>query len=331
MSRPSFLVTVNVEADHLGQRPFLLTTESAQCLPRLQALCEEFGFAPTYLVSYEMASCPRFVEFGRDVAQRNVGEMGAHLHGWTCPPFRLLTEDDNFHQPYITDWKQQAMREKLHVLTSKLEHELECDIVTHRSGRWALNGQYVRLLRERGYKVDCSVTPFVSWRKVPGVPGGRGGSNYQSFPYKEYFVDTKNYRLPGGSSLLEVPVTIRPVYKNRLAPASMYSLQRMALAYVHRATRRLFPSVAWMRPNGKNLMTLFQLLEESEYSEQNYVQVVLNSSDLLTGGESMSQDAIFGDLAQLFARAAASFKGATMVDFYDEQQARAGELVLQRV
>lgn len=331
MSRPSFLVTVNVEADHLGQRPFSLTTESTRCLPRLQTLCEEFGFVPTYLVSYEMVSCPRFVEFGRDVIQRNAGEMGAHLHGWTCPPFRLLTGDDNFHQPYITDWEKQAMREKLHMLTSKLEYELECDIVTHRSGRWALNDQYVRLLRERGYKVDCSVTPFVSWRKVPGVPGGRGGSNYQTFPYKEYFVDAKDYRMPGGSSLLEVPVTIRPIYKNRLAPASMYSLQRMALTYVHRATRRLFPSVAWMRPNGNNLLTLFQLLEESESSEQNYVQVVLNSSDLMIGGESASQDAIFGDLEQLFARASASFKGATMADFYAEQQTGADEPALQSV
>ena len=137
--------------------------------------------------------------------------------------------------------------------------------------------------------------------------------------------------MPGGSSLLEVPVTIRPIYKNRLAPASMYSLQRMALTYVHRATRRLFPSVAWMRPNGNNLLTLFQLMEESESSEQNYVQVVLNSSDLMIGGECASQDAIFGDLEQLFARASAAFKGATMADFYDEQQTGADEPALQSV
>ena len=111
MSRPSFLVTVNVEADHLDQRPFLLTTESTRCLPRLQALCEKFGALPTYLVSYEMASCQQWVEFGRDVVQRDVGEIGAHLHGWTCPPFLTLTQDDHFHQPYITDWEIGAMRE----------------------------------------------------------------------------------------------------------------------------------------------------------------------------------------------------------------------------
>ena len=319
MPRPSFLITVNVEADRLDQRPLLLTTKNSRCLPRLQTLCEAFGFLPTYLVSYEMASCPQFVEFGRDVLRRNAGEIGAHLHGWTCPPFRTLTADDHFHQPYITDWGKQPMWEKLHALTSKLENEFEHDIVTHRSGRWALNNRYVKMLRKRGYKVDCSVTPFVSWRKVPGIPGGRGGSNYQTFPYNEYFVDVDNYRMPGESSLLEVPVTIRPVYKNRIAPASMYSLQRMALTYVHRATRRLFPSVAWMRPNGKNLMTLFQLVEESELSEQNYMQLVLSSSDLMEGGDPKSEDAIFNDIEQLFARASTGFKGATMSDFYDEQ------------
>ena len=331
MSRPSFLVTVNVEADHLDQRPFLLTTESTRCLPRLQALCEKFGALPTYLVSYEMASCPQWVEFGRDVVQRDVGEIGAHLHGWTCPPFLTLTQDDHFHQPYITDWEIGAMREKLHTLTSKLEEQFECDIVTHRSGRWALSNTYMRLLRERGYKVDCSVTPFVSWRKVPGLPGGRGGSNYQTFPYNEYFVDERNYRMPGESSLLEVPVTIRPVYKNQIAPASMYALQRMALTYVHRATRRLFPSVAWMRPDGNNLMTLFQLIEESEHSEQNYVQIVLNLSDLMYGGEPGDQEAIFGDIEQVFARAATSFKGATMSGFYDEHQLGSSEPVLELV
>ena len=331
MSRPSFLITVNVEADQLNQRPFALTTENSKWLPRLQILCEEFGFVPTYLVSYEMASCPRFVEFGRDVLQRDAGEIGAHLHGWTCPPFRTLTEDDTFHQPYITDWDRGTMWDKLDCLTSKLEDQFEREIVTHRSGRWSLNNPYVRLLRRRGYKVDCSVTPFVSFRKVPGMPGGRGGSNYQTCPYNEYFVDDSNYRMPGESSLLEVPVTIRPIYKNRIAPASMYSLQRMSLTYVHRATKRLFPSVAWMRPTGSNLLTLFQLIEESELSEQNYIQIVLNSSDLMVGGEMKNEDALFGDIEQLFARASALFKGATMADFYDEQKRGSKEPILELV
>ena len=65
-------------------------------------------------------------------------------------------------------------------------------------------------------------------------------------------------------------------------------------------------------------MTLFQLVEESELSEQNYMQLVLSSSDLMEGGDPKSEDAIFNDIEQLFARASTGFKGATMSDFYDE-------------
>ena len=199
-----------------------------------------------------------------------------------------------------------------------MENEFEHDIVTHRSGRWALNNRYVKMLRKHWLQSRLFSDSICVVAKSSEVPGGRGGSN-MDISYNEYFVDVDNYRMPGESTLLEVPVTIRPVYKNRIAPASMYSLQRMALTYVHRATRRLFPSVAWMRPNGKNLMTLFQLVEESELSEQNYMQLVLSSSDLMEGGVPKSEDAIFIDIERLFARASTGFKGATMSDFYDEQ------------
>ena len=78
-------------------------------------------------------------------------------------------------------------------------------------------------------------------------------------------------------------------------------------------------------------MTLFQLIEESEHSEQNYVQIVLNLSDLMYGGEPGDQEAIFGDIEQVFARAATSFKGATMSGFYDEHQLGSSEPVLELV
>ena len=65
--KPAFLITIDTEGDDLWSRPREITTRNAEFLPRFQQLCERYGFKPTWLVDYEMACCPVFGEFGRDV------------------------------------------------------------------------------------------------------------------------------------------------------------------------------------------------------------------------------------------------------------------------
>jgi hypothetical protein len=59
----SFIVTIDTEGDDIWNGPREITTCNARYLPRFQELCERFGLKPTYLVNYEMAVSPAFVEF----------------------------------------------------------------------------------------------------------------------------------------------------------------------------------------------------------------------------------------------------------------------------
>src|SRR5208283_4588444 len=104
--RPSFLITVDTEGDHLWSKPREITTRNSRYLPRFQALCEKYGLKPTYLTNWEMANCPVFRDFGQDVIAHNTGEIGMHLHAWNSPPIIPLTDNDYSYQPYLIEYPE---------------------------------------------------------------------------------------------------------------------------------------------------------------------------------------------------------------------------------
>jgi hypothetical protein len=177
-----FLITIDVEGDNVWAKPKQAETGNAAYMPRFQALCEKYGLRPTYLTNHEMAMSPVYREFAQDVAKRNVGEIGMHLHAWDTPPFEPLTGDDSQHQPYLIDYPESTIRKKVRVMTDILESMVGTKMLSHRAGRWAFNAPYARALVECGYVADCSVTPNVSWRSRPGAPSGAGGSDYTHAP-----------------------------------------------------------------------------------------------------------------------------------------------------
>ena len=87
---PALLVGIDTEADdqwsEKGRRD--VRVENAARLPALQALFDEFGVRPTYLVTHEMATRPESAGVLRELAASGRCEIGAHLHPWTSPPFR---------------------------------------------------------------------------------------------------------------------------------------------------------------------------------------------------------------------------------------------------
>ena len=84
------------------------------------------------------------------------------------------------------------MREKIRAMTTLLEERFNRKMVSHRAGRWGLNTAYARLLVEAGYRVDCSVTPHISWQVYTGDPRGAGGPNFTAFPEQPYFLDLEH-------------------------------------------------------------------------------------------------------------------------------------------
>jgi hypothetical protein len=209
-SIPRFLVTVDAEEDNGWAAMPSITTRNAAFLPRFQRLCESFGLKPTYLTNYPMATSDDFIDFGRDLVARGAGEIGMHLHAWNTPPIVPITDNDARHHTYLIDYRLDVMRQKIVRMTACLADTFDVPILSHRAGRWGFDSRYAGLLLEEGYRVDCSVTPFMSWRRHGGAPGGKGGTDYTEYPELPYFLDAQDPSRAGSSGLLELPVTILP-------------------------------------------------------------------------------------------------------------------------
>ena len=313
MNKPAFLITIDTEGDNLWRNRQTITTRNTLFLPRFQALCEKYGFKPTWLTNYEMASDPAYVEFARDVIQRGQGEVGMHLHAWNSPPETPLTDDDWRWQPYLIEYPDSVLREKVIFMTELLEEKFQTKMLSHRAGRWAFDERYAAVLRELGYQVDCSVTPRVSWRNSPGAPQGQGGTDYSRFPQHAYFLDPEDISRSGNSTLLEVPMSIQ--YKHS---AVMNTLKQ---GYDRLRGKKRGPSVSWLRPSGGNLAAMKRVAELSLAQANDYVEFMLHSSEFMPDGSPTFKteadiERLYEDLEALFSWLQQRTQGMTLAEYY---------------
>ena len=316
--RPGFLITIDTEGDNLWSGPRTITTENARFLDRFQRLCESYGFKPTYLTNYEMANSPDFQQFGKDLLKRNSGEIGTHPHAWNSPPLVELTDDDYAHLTYLYEYPENIMREKLTVLTDLLEQVFDRKMVSHRAGRWGLNETYAKILAEKGYLVDCSVTPHVSWSNMTGDPNGNGGPDFSGFRESAYFLDLDDISRCGDSALLEVPLSVG------FSSHGMKTLVYRSLKpfqFGQRVFNRLFPTLLWLRPDGRNRDLMLGMVRKAIEEKKDYIEFMLHSSELMPGGSprfptERDIENLYNDLEALFEETSKIFKGATMEEYY---------------
>ena len=329
MPETPFVITIDTEGDDLWSRPRQITTRNADYLPRFQALCELFRFKPVYLTNYEMAMSDVFVEFGRDVVACGAGEIGMHLHAWNSPPLVPLTGDDFRFQPYLIEYPESVMKEKIGTLTRLLEDRFDQQVISHRAGRWAFDGRYAAMLLDEGYRVDCSVTPGVSWRQNPGHPGGNGGTDYTAFPDRPYFLSPSDISRPATGSLLEVPMTIRPSRLYRKAAwAYRIPLLRGAANRVSLGLGWLCPVQPSLRaPLDRNFRAMLQTARAARAEGASHMQLTLHSSELMPGGSPSFRNAsdidrLYEHLELLFEDVAAWSRGVTLKEFHAVMLAR---------
>lgn len=319
-AKPSFLITVDTEGDNLWGKPKVITTENAKHLPRFQSLCESYGFKPSYLTNYEMAESQCFVELGVDAIRRSAGEVGMHLHAWNSPPLIPLTRDDLSFHPYLIEYPDSVMSEKIKVMTCLLEEKFGVKMTSHRAGRWAFNGSYAKALLENGYCVDCSVTPHINWGRTMGDPARSGGANYMNTPEDAYFVDIEQITERGSSTLLEIPMTIFSAEgRGGQVAHSLLAHVTPVSKWLGRNRRTLY----WLRPDGKNLQRLLWIVDNAVHQERDYIQFMLHSSEFMPGGSPTFKDAqainsLYDDLERLFDHIKRSgFVGRTLTEYYD--------------
>jgi hypothetical protein len=316
MSETPFVITIDTEGDDLWSKPREISTRNARCLPRFQALCERFGFKPVYLTNYEMAMSDAFVEFARDVLARGTGEIGMHLHAWNSPPLVPLTNDDFHYQPYLIEYPDAVMKEKIKVVTRLLEDRFDRAMISHRAGRLAFDGRYAAMLLDEGYRVDCSVSPGLDWRGTPGDPNGKGGSDYRSFPHRPYFLSPSDVSVPTSSGLLEVPMTIRASGLYRRAPW-VYRIPVLRQA----ANRLVSPALDHLCPTESNLGGMLRAARAARAEGAVHTAFTLHSSELMPGGSPSFRNAtdierLYEDLEILFDELSTWCRGMTLKEFH---------------
>lgn len=316
--KPSFIITIDTEGDNIWSRPQEVKAENALFLPRFQELCEKYKLKPTYLTNYEMASSESFQEFGNDIIKRGTGEIGMHLHAFNSPPAFELTENDYIYHPYLIEYPENIMEDKIKFMTELLEDKFGTKMLSHRAGRWSFDKTYANLLIKYGYKVDCSVTPHVSWKGFPGDPAQAGGTDFSRFPEEAYFLDTDDISRPGNSSLLEVPMSITDTYALINMLSSLPIIQKNSLP--RRGLNYLFPKI-WLRPKRNNIKHLYKYIDYAIHSGKQYVEFMLHSSEFMPGGSPTfkseeSIDKLYDTIEQLFERATSQFEGQTLSEYY---------------
>ena len=194
------VITIDVEEDNWGFADPRPAVENIRMIPRLQTLFDRFGVRPSYLITYPVASCEWAVAILSEIHRQGKCEIGAHLHPWNTPP---LKEDINARNSMLKNLDYPLQVGKLRVLTDKIEEAFDSKPLSFRAGRWGLGAETVKALIECGYRVDCSVTPTVSWSSCGD------GSVYLDAESDPHWLTagSEPYDRNGGR-ILEVPVSI---------------------------------------------------------------------------------------------------------------------------
>jgi hypothetical protein len=308
-----FIITVDTEGDNLWAYRLgnPITTQNSRFLPRFQKLCNNYGYKPVYLVNYEMAEDDFFVNFAlKELREKNC-EIGLHLHAWNSPPYyELVSASNNYGLPYLIEYPETVIHEKVDFLLKHLTNKFNTDIVSHRSGRWATNQTYFDILIDNGIKTDCSITPHVSWENSIGYLPGNKGSNYTDSHEIPFFIKHFN----NNGTILEIPVTIRILHRTSLRkifrPQILYrSIKDIVLG-----------KPVWLRPTGINLSDMLALIRYIQTSNDNYLMFMIHSSELMPGGSPSfktdeSIEKLYHDMKIIFDIISRNFTGITLQDF----------------
>ena len=302
-----FLISVDTEGDNQWDTSKGISTKNVGFLPRFQDLCEKYGYKPVWLTNYEMAQDGDFVRYFKPKQDQKLCEIGMHLHAWFTPPEYTLDKRTK-ERDYLIEYPTEIMDAKIDTMTRLLKEKFEESVVSHRSGRWAMDDRYFKLLSEHGYKGDCSVTPHADWSGHPGATG-MGGTDYSAYPEKPYL--TKE-------GLLEIPVSIRKMHfldKEKMTdPINVLKGVKHAVE----------GSTQWLRFFDTSSRYGVEQLSSKLIKEGEDVLFMIHSSELMPGGSPAFStdediDYLYKGMDSVFKRfAEAGYTGCTMRDYYTE-------------
>jgi hypothetical protein len=159
------IVSIDTEEDNWYRSREGVTCENIQALRQQARFFDALGVRATYFTSYQVASSPAAADVIREVGAR--GEIAAHVHPWNTPP---LDEGFTPRNSMLKNLPAALQLSKLQTLTAALQETFGARPRAFRAGRYGLGPGTVEALQRCGYRVDSSVTPFVSWEEFDDGP-----------------------------------------------------------------------------------------------------------------------------------------------------------------
>ncbi len=198
--KPRLVVTIDTEEDDWdGYMPSGATLDNIEKIARLQAMFDDLGVRPTYLVTYPVATNERAASLLKAIRDRNGCEIGAHVHPWNTPPFEEGRSPKN---RMLCNLSPDLQEKKMRVLHDAIAKSFGLTPRSFRAGRWAYSESVGRNLSMLGYRVDTSLTPYTSWVEY-------GGPDFSGIPLEKPGISAEGRaRAAGGDGIIEVPATI---------------------------------------------------------------------------------------------------------------------------
>ncbi len=175
------------------------TTKHLDNVDRLQKLFEKYGIKPTYLLNWEALQNKKAVAKFKKYLNARKCEIGAHMHPWATPPYKEKICEKN---TFANNLPAKLVEQKLKNITNKIKKEFVIKPKTFKAGRYGFDENHAKILKKLGYRVDTSVTPYISHEKFQGP-------SFVDFPNLPYLLDLNNIKKENKkSNLLEIPATV---------------------------------------------------------------------------------------------------------------------------
>jgi len=195
-----FVVSVDTEEDNWFPVSHGISAENLRELPRLARFFEGLGIRATYFATYQVAACAWATETLGDISSDGRAEIGAHLHPWNTPP---MPSPPPRHRTMLSNYPTALQLAKMECLTETLEGALGVRPTSFRAGRFGLGPKTIGALAKCGYRVDSSVTPFISWHQFDNGP------DFVGAPVEIYRPHTDDVRLATSNGpITEVPISV---------------------------------------------------------------------------------------------------------------------------
>ncbi|MDF0665633.1 MAG: hypothetical protein P0119_06100 [Nitrospira sp.] len=251
------VITIDTEEDNWGiYSQFGATLKNIERIPELQALFDEFGAIPTYLITYPVATDPKAQSILNDIRRKGRCEIGAHCHPWNTPPF---TEICSVKNSWLCNLPSVLQLNKVRALTKMIAETFGVRPYSFRAGRWGFSVTVGEHLAALGYKVDTSITPYLDWTRDHGP----NFTQYSPLPFQLGVRNRIGEDFP--VNVIEIPASIGYLQANANLSHKIYDFAKRPFPEFLRLPGILaklgLVNKIWLTPELCNSVSMIRLAE----------------------------------------------------------------------